>query len=118
MTKQISKSLKGAVSDMLILGILSQNGSSYGYEINKIIMDISNGKVKMDAGNLYPLLNKMEEQELIKSEWKVADNSRPRRYYHLLEKGRQESKELREEWDDFIFTMDKLLAKSGLDPIA
>ncbi|WP_346856861.1 PadR family transcriptional regulator [uncultured Draconibacterium sp.] len=97
MTKPISKSLMGATSMLMILSVLRQK-DSYGYEISKIILKVSDGRIDWQAGSLYPMLKKIEKQGLIKSDWIIEDNSRARRYYTILEKGLKEIDELREEW--------------------
>ena len=51
----------------------------------------------MGQDTLYPLLRRLEQQELLDSEWRV-DNSRPRRYYILNETGKQILKDLSAAW--------------------
>ena len=116
MAKPISKSLMGATSMLMILSVLRQK-DSYGYEISKIILEASGGRIDWQAGSLYPMLKKMEKQELIKSDWIIEDNSRARRYYTILDKGLGKIEELREDWQLLCATLDKLNTKAGLQPI-
>jgi PadR family transcriptional regulator PadR len=39
---------------------------------------------------LYPVLQRMEMDDLITSQWKLSRESRPRRYYTITERGRNE----------------------------
>ncbi len=78
MTRPVSKSLMGATSMLMILCVLRQK-DSYGYEISKTIYDVSKGRIDWQSGSLYPILKKMEKQELIKSDWVIEDNSRARK---------------------------------------
>lgn len=107
MTKPISKSLMGATSMLMILSVLKQK-DSYGYEISKIMLKTSDGRIDWQAGSLYPILKKMEKQGLIKSDWIIEDNSRARKYYTILAKGLKEIDKLREEWQLLCSILNKL----------
>ncbi|MEM8861969.1 MAG: helix-turn-helix transcriptional regulator [Chloroflexota bacterium] len=60
----LSKDLVAASSRPMILSILSK-GESYGYEILKTIKERSNGQIEWKDGMLYPVLRKLENEELI-----------------------------------------------------
>lgn len=79
----------------IILAILSK-GEDYGYSIIQKVKDISGGRLEWTDGMLYPVLQRMEMDALITSQWKLSGGTRPRRYYTISEKGRRElSSELR-----------------------
>lgn len=82
----ISKELTAASSIPIILSTLLQ-GESYGYEIIKKVKDASMGEILYSDGTLYPVLRKLEDRELIYSEWRVADNEKRRRYYTITQAG-------------------------------
>lgn len=91
----ISKTLMAASTRPIILAILSK-GEDYGYSIIQKVKEISGGHLEWTDGMLYPVLQRMEMDGLIKSQWKLSEGSRPRRYYTISEKGREElSAELR-----------------------
>jgi PadR family transcriptional regulator PadR len=85
----ISKTLMAASTRPIILAILSR-GEDYGYSIIQKVKDISGGHLQWTDGMLYPVLQRMEMDSLIRSQWKLSDGSRPRRYYTITEKGRNE----------------------------
>ena len=84
----ISKNLTAASTKPIILGILKQ-GNSYGYLIIKKIKEISGGKMEYSDGILYPVLHRLEKEGLIKSNWSMEDDTRPRKYYEITEAGKQ-----------------------------
>ncbi len=84
----ISKNLTAASTKPIILGILKQ-GKSYGYLIIRKIKELSGGKMEWSDGMLYPVLHRLEKDELIRSEWVMSDDSRPRKYYEISEKGKR-----------------------------
>ena len=85
----ISKTLMAASTRPIILAILSR-GEDYGYNIIQKVKDISGGSLEWTDGMIYPVLQRMEMDDLIVSQWKISEGNRPRRYYTITEKGRNE----------------------------
>lgn len=98
--------LKGASANLLILSIL-QKGDSYGYEMAVQLEKLSEGQLKWKAPSMYPVLKKMEQNELIESYWKIEEFDRPRKYYRILEKGTELLEKERKEW----YLMHSLISK-------
>jgi len=85
----ISKQLMAASTRPIILAILVR-GEDYGYSIIQKVKDISGGSLEWTDGMLYPVLQRMEMDGLISSQWKAAEGGRPRRYYRITRAGREE----------------------------
>lgn len=85
----ISKILMAASTKPIILAILSR-GEDYGYSIIQKAKDISGGSLEWTSGMLYPVLQRMEMDDLVASRWKLSGENRPRRYYTITGRGRQE----------------------------
>ncbi len=83
-----SKTLMAASTRPIILAILSK-GEDYGYSIIQRVKDISGGSLDWTDGMLYPVLQRMEMDNLISSKWKLSSENRPRRYYAITERGRK-----------------------------
>jgi DNA-binding PadR family transcriptional regulator len=93
----ISKNLTAASTKPIILGILKQ-GNSYGYLIIKKIKEISGGKMQYSDGMLYPVLHRLEKEGLIESNWKMENDTKPRKYYEITTKGKAELLVEQEQW--------------------
>jgi PadR family transcriptional regulator, regulatory protein PadR len=94
---------------VIILAVLSQlHEEQYGYSLMKRLEEQG---MQIDQGTLYPLLRRLEEQNLLQSDWRV-DTSRPRRYYILSEVGKQVLEEMTTEWSRIKNTVDTILFKS------
>jgi PadR family transcriptional regulator, regulatory protein PadR len=94
---------------VIILAVLSQlHEEQYGYSLMKRLEDQG---MQIDQGTLYPLLRRLEDQDLLQSDWRV-DTSRPRRYYVLSEIGKKVLEEMATEWSRIKNTVDNLLFKS------
>ena len=93
----ISKALVAASTKPVILAILA-GGERYGYQIIQHVIDLSDGTLEWSEGMLYPVLHRMEKDGLIRSQWRISDNGRKRKYYHLTKKGESELAKEKEEW--------------------
>ncbi len=93
----ISKNLTAASTKPIILGILKQ-GNSYGYLIIKKIKELSGGKMKYSDGMLYPVLHRLEREGLIRSNWAMENDTKPRKYYEITEQGKLALAVEKEQW--------------------
>jgi PadR family transcriptional regulator PadR len=85
----------------LILSLLSEE-PMYGYQITQELQRRSGGYFEMKEGLLYPALHQMEQDGLLKSEWRRVDGSRRRKYYIITDKGKKVLADSVAEWHTFI----------------
>ena len=88
MTKERGDLLQGTL-DMMVLKAL-QLEPMHGFGIAERIEQWSERVLQLGEGTLYPALYRLERQGLIRSEWKVTENSRRARYYSLTRQGRRQ----------------------------
>ncbi|MGE5372178.1 MAG: PadR family transcriptional regulator [Solirubrobacterales bacterium] len=93
----VSKDLTAASATPLILGILVE-ADSYGYSIIKRVKELSGNELVWTEGMLYPVLHRLEQQQLITSYWKNSENGRQRKYYTINEAGLRELETLKQQW--------------------
>jgi transcriptional regulator len=74
--------------DMLILKVTAL-GPIHGYAIVQRIRQISRDALQIRQGSLYPALYRLENQGLLKSEWKSTESGRDAKFYSLTRPGRQ-----------------------------
>ncbi|QHE60431.1 PadR family transcriptional regulator [Rossellomorea vietnamensis] len=80
----------------LTLAVLSQlRTPQYGYSLVQLL---EKSGISMEQSTLYPLLRRLEKQELVTSSWDRTE-SRPRRYYVLSEYGIEILVQLQTEWE-------------------
>ncbi|HOZ13220.1 MAG TPA: PadR family transcriptional regulator [Tenuifilaceae bacterium] len=99
--------IKGTLNP-IILKLLSENKRMYGYEITQKVKELTNGKIELTFGALYPILHKLEQEGVVRTESEVINN-RNRIYYSLTETGKNTAKERIEELEDFVNTIKALL---------
>ncbi len=92
-----SNTLVAASTKPIILALLL-SGETYGYQILKRVRQLSDGKMKWSSAMLYPVLRRMEKEELIRSEWRVSEENRMRKYYMLTDLGRKEFEVEKARW--------------------
>jgi len=91
----------------IVLAVLSQlDEEQYGYSLLKRLSD---GGLEVDQGTLYPLLRRLESQGVLQSDWRIADEARPRRYYVISPQGRQLLVQLKGEWSSLAGVINHML---------
>ena len=96
MAKERGDLLQGTL-DMLVLKALALE-SMHGWGITERIEQWSEHVLQLGQGTLYPALYRLERQGLIRSEWKVTENSRRARYYSLAREGRKQFNDEIAQW--------------------
>jgi PadR family transcriptional regulator, regulatory protein PadR len=90
----------------LVLSVLSQlHRPEYGYSL---VQKLEKKNAPIDAGTLYPLLRRLEKQQLLTSSWDTSE-SRPRKFYVLSDEGKQVYERLKSEWKYISIQMFELL---------
>ena len=82
-----NKDLLGAASSLLVLGVLAK-GPNYGYEIVRSLNESADGLFEWQEGTIYPILHKLEKDQLLRAQWQDADSGRKRKYYYITARGR------------------------------
>lgn len=93
----VGKDLIAASATPLILSILDE-GESYGYAIIKRVAELSRGELRWTDGMLYPVLHRLERNDLVKAVWGRSESGRRRKYYRLTDRGREELASQRQQW--------------------
>ena len=95
-------------TDAIILNRLLRS-DSYGYEINKEISSLSQGRFELKEATLYTAFRRLEDGGLITSYWGEGGAGARRRYYAITPAGREASHILKLEWQETKEIMDQLL---------
>jgi PadR family transcriptional regulator PadR len=96
----------------IVVSVLSQlDQEQYGYSLLKRLADLG---MDIEQGTLYPLLRRLELQGLVRSDWRIAQETRPRRYYVISPQGREVLGRLKKEWSALVETMHRMLEKEKM----
>ncbi len=103
-----SKELIKGTLKPIVLKLLSEHDKMYGYEITQKVKEMTDGKIVITEGALYPLLHKLQAEQLLSTET-VQIGKRVRKYYSLTEQGNSTANQLIDEFIDFMATMKLVL---------
>ena len=99
--------LKGTIS-AIILKLLSGQERMYGYEISMRVKELSEGKILLKDGSLYPALQKMTGDGLLSFKEEIV-GGRVRKYYYITQRGQKETTVYVQELKDFIATLNRIV---------
>lgn len=102
-----SELIKGTLKT-IIMNLLKKQGKMYGYEITQRVKELTEGKIQITEGALYPTLHALEKKGELEIE-KVFIGKRVRKYYYLSKSGEALVDEKITEFADFMKTMQALL---------
>jgi transcriptional regulator len=95
--------------DTLILRGLSF-GPRHGYAVARWIEQSSGDALAVLDGARYTALHRMEERELIASEWGVSPTGRRAKFYRLTPRGRVRLKEDAKGWTDYVAAVARVMS--------
>ncbi len=106
--------LKNLISELrrgtLVMNVLSQlDTKEYGYNL---VQKLNNLGADVNAGTLYPLLRRLEQQGLLESIWDTSE-SRPRKYYVISLYGSQVYRALKKEWNNIVTSLENISDKEN-----
>jgi DNA-binding PadR family transcriptional regulator len=104
--------LRGSL-DLMVLSVLN-DGSKYGYLIQKQISEASGNRITLAAGTLYPLLHRVEEDKLIRSRWDES-TGRGRKWYEITAAGKHRLQKQAQDWKEYARCMEQILV--SLQPL-
>jgi PadR family transcriptional regulator, regulatory protein PadR len=94
--------------DLLILRIL-QSGSMHGYGIAQYLRTRSDEVLQVGESSLYPALQRLLLNGWVKAEWGASENNRRARFYTLTAAGRKRLSHEREQFDQMVLAINKIL---------
>lgn len=102
-----------ATLETMVLAIVSE-GETYGYVVAARLADEGMGTVK--GGTLYPILNRLERESALESQWRLGDSGPGRKYYTVTAVGRERLEQRRTQWQAFTQRASALLGTERSTP--
>lgn len=100
------------VLDMCLLSLIEED-ASYGYEmVNKLR---ERGLSLASEGSIYPLLSRLQKQELIEGYLVQSSAGPARKYYRMTDDGRKVLDQWHREWVEFSRAVDAVLGGADND---
>jgi len=95
-------------TDTIILKFLGE-GDKYGYEITKLVSELSNHEYELKEATMYSSLKRLEADGHITSYWGDETQGGRRKYYRITESGRKQYQNNIRNWNYAKQILEKLL---------
>jgi PadR family transcriptional regulator PadR len=100
--------------ELLVLKLLDL-GPMHGWGLAEQLEAMTDGVFCVNQGSLYPALQRLKRQGLVKARWQVTSNGRRARYYELTAKGSTNLANQREQWSRTSRAVNRVLASTRVD---
>src|SRR5499427_5546278 len=87
--------------DMLILRTL-QWGPQHGYAIAQTIRAQSSDVLQVEAGSLYPALQRLAKRGWITGKWDQTEQNQRAKFYRLTSQGKNQLLREQSRWDEMV----------------
>src|SRR4051812_35308876 len=105
---QLSSDLLRGHTDTIILRLLA-GGDKYGYEITKLIYELSGHAYELKEATMYSSLKRLESDGAITSYWGDESQGGRRKYYHITPVGSALYATNKQNWDAAQRILEQLL---------
>jgi transcriptional regulator len=112
--KQKTEVLQGTLA-LMVLKTLDLLGPVHGYGIARRIEQISEDRLTLNQGTIYPVLLRLEQEGAIASEWGASENNRKARFYRLTRAGRKLLRAETEDWEQTASIIGRFFAAKAED---
>jgi len=106
--KQTKTEVLQGTLDLMVLQTLATMGPQHGYAISARLEQVSGGAIKLNMGTLYPGLMRLEQQGLVRAEWRTTESNRRARFYSMTAAGRRRLQAEKADWDRMVSIMHAL----------
>jgi PadR family transcriptional regulator, regulatory protein PadR len=111
----ISNQLYSGSLKTIILKLLKEEGPTHGYALTQRVEQLTEGKIKLTYGALYPILHKLESEKVVVTASEIRNN-RMRIYYSLTPKGHSVAASKIKELQEFIESLKRIVEpQTGLN---
>ena len=106
--KKLSSDLLRGHTDTIILRFLL-DGDKYGYEITKLVYELSDHLYELKEATMYSSLKRLEHDGHITSYWGDETRGGRRKYYQVTQSGRDLHTSNKRNWDHAKEILGKLI---------
>jgi transcriptional regulator len=94
--------------DMLILRTL-QFGPQHGYAIGQTIRTQSSDVLQVEAGSLYPALQRLTRKGWVTARWGQTDANQRAKFYRLTPEGRRQLHREQSRWTELVNAIGQIM---------
>src|SRR5579871_3004746 len=94
--------------DMLILRTL-QWGPQHGYAIAQVIRAQSSDVLRVEAGSLYPALQRLAKRGWVTARWDQTEANQRAKFYRLTPEGKKQLLREQSKWGELVAAIGRIL---------
>lgn len=84
----------------------------HGWAIARRLEQISEDRVSLNYGTIYPALIRLEQKGWIRSNWGTSENNRRAKFYALTKAGRRQLMAEKKSWQEITAFVSRVLEES------
>jgi transcriptional regulator len=98
--------------DLLILKALSW-GPKHGLAVLRWLEQVTQARLQVEEGALYPALHRMEQKGWLEAEWGITEKNRKAKYYRLTREGRRQLASELSRWSRYTEAVGLVISAEG-----
>jgi PadR family transcriptional regulator, regulatory protein PadR len=99
--------MRKGLLEFCILHIISR-GEVYASDM---IEELTQAKMMVVEGTLYPLLNRLKNASLVSYHWVESEMGPPRKYYSITDEGKLFLTQLESTWQSLVYSTQQIISK-------
>ncbi len=110
--KEKADVLQGTL-DLMVLQTLLALGPQHGYAIAARLEQVSDGRLQLNMGTLYPGLMRLEQRGFVRGAWGTTESNRKARFYSITTAGRRQLERKQTAWDEMVSIIQALRSEQA-----
>ena len=102
--------LRGTLDLLILQSLVAER--RHGVAVARRIEQLTEGRIKVGPGSLFPALHRLEEKGWLRAEWGESENRRRAKYYTLTATGRRQLRHEMKNWTRIVEAM-RLVVQPG-----
>ena len=94
--------------ELMILTILARE-PMHGYGISQKLATLSQNTFQVNPGSLFPSLYRLEQDGMLKAEWRPTENKRRAKYYRLTAAGKRHLHAESSRWNRLVRAIGRIM---------
>jgi PadR family transcriptional regulator, regulatory protein PadR len=86
---KLERDMAAGALHLLLLGLIARMAPIHGYALIRALADSTEGALQFKPGTIYPILNDLERQGIVRSSWVAGETGPQRKAYELTATGKE-----------------------------
>jgi PadR family transcriptional regulator, regulatory protein PadR len=110
---RLERDMAAGALHLLLLGLIARMAPIHGYALIRALAESTDGLLQFKPGTIYPILNDLEKQGIVRSSWVSGETGPQRKAYELTATGREVLAGAAKSWARLRLGVDQTLTGGG-----